>query len=51
MVEYYEFMEVMGIDLDYAWQNTLKAFMSRLRRKLEGFDRSELTLQNKRNSD
>ena len=48
--EYYEIMEVMGIDLDHARQNTLEAFMSRLRRKLVGFDRDELTLQNKRNS-
>ena len=48
--EYYEIMEVMGIDLDHARQNTLEAFMSRLRRKLVGFDSVELTLQNKRNS-
>jgi|TARA_B110000914_G_scaffold94309_1_gene82889 DNA-binding response OmpR family regulator len=50
VAEYYEIMEVMGIDLDHARQNTLEAFMSRLRRKLVGFDRDELTLQNKRNS-
>ena len=50
MVEYYEFMEIMGIDLVHARQNTLEAFMSRLRRKLVGFDRDELTLQNKRKS-
>ena len=50
MADYYEFMEVIGIDLDYARQNTLEAFMSRLRRKLVGFGRSELRLKNKRNS-
>ena len=50
VAEYYEIMEVMGIDLDHARQNTLEAFMSRLRRKLVGFDRDELTLKNKRNS-
>ena len=50
MAEYYEIMEAMGIDLDHARQNTLEAFMSSLRRKLIGFDRSELTLKNKRNS-
>ena len=50
MAEYYEIMEVMGIDLDHARQNTLEAFMSRLRRKLAGSDRSELTLKNRRNS-
>ena len=50
MAEYYEIMEVMGIDLDHARQNTLEAFMSRLRCKLVGFDRSELTLKTRRNS-
>ena len=50
MVEYYEFMEIMCIDLDHTRQNTLEAFMSRLRRKLVGFDRSELTLKTRRNS-
>jgi len=43
-------MKLMGIDLDHARQNTLKAFISRLQRKLVGFDCSELTLKNKRNS-
>jgi DNA-binding response OmpR family regulator len=50
VAEYYEIMEVMSIDLDHARQNTLEAFMSRLRRKLVGFDCTELTLKNKRNS-
>ena len=50
MAEYYEIMEVMGIDLDHARQNTLEAFMSRSRRKLVCFDRSELTLKTRRNS-
>ena len=50
MAEYYEIMELTGIDLDHARQNTLEAFMSRLRRKLVGPDRSELTLKNRRNS-
>ena len=43
-------MELTGIDLDHARQNTLEAFMSRLRRKLVGSDRSELALKNRRNS-
>ena len=50
VAEYYEIMEAMGVDLDHARQNTLEALISRLRRKLAGFDRSELRLQNKRNS-
>ena len=44
---YHEIMELTGIDLDHARQNTLEAFMSRLRRKLVGSDRSELTLNNR----
>ena len=50
MVEHHEIMELTGIDLDHARQNTLEAFMSRLWRKLVGSDRSELTLKNRRNS-
>ena len=50
MAEYHEIMELTGIDLDHARQNTLEAFMSRLRRKLVGSDRSELTLKNRPNS-
>ena len=48
--EYYEIMELTGIDLDHARQNTPEGFMSRLRRKLVGSDRSELTLKNRRNA-
>ena len=50
MAEYHEIMELTGIYLDHARQNTLEAFMSRLRRKLVGSDRSELALKNRRNS-
>ena len=50
MVEHHEIMELTGIDFDHARQNTLEAFMSCLRRKLVGSDRSELTLKNRRNS-
>ena len=50
MAEDYEIMELTGIDLDHARQNTLEAFMSRLRRKSVGSDRSELTLKNRPNS-
>ena len=49
MAEYNEIMELTGIDLDHARQNILEAFMSRLRRKLVGSDRSELTLKIRRN--
>ena len=50
VAEYHEIMELTGIDLDHARQNTLEALMSRLRRKLAGFDGPELSLKNKRNS-
>ena len=50
MAEYHQIMELTGIELDHARQNTLEAFMSRLRRKLVGSDRSELTLKTRRNS-
>ena len=49
MAEYHQIMELTGIELDHARQNTLEAFMSRLRRKLVGSDRSELTLKIRRN--
>ena len=50
VAEYHEIMEVLGVDLDNARQNTLESFMSRLRQKLVGIDESEFTLQNKRSS-
>ena len=49
MAEYHEIIELTGIDLDHARQNTLEAFMSRLRRKLVGSNLSELTLKKRRN--
>lgn len=49
VAKYHAIMEVLGVDLDHARQNTLEAFMSRFRRELLGIDGSDFGLQNKRN--
>ena len=49
-VEYYELMELLGLDLDSSRKNTLETFVSRLRRKLAPIEREYLTINNVRNT-
>jgi DNA-binding response OmpR family regulator len=47
VVEYYELMEVLGIDLDSNGKSALEIMVSRLRRKLKYLPHNMLVISNK----
>lgn len=49
VVEYYELMEVLGIDLDSNGKSALEIMVSRLRRKLKYLPHNMLVISNKQN--
>ncbi len=47
VVEYFEIMEAVGLDLEHSKKTSLEVIISRLRRKLAAVDKSLITISNK----
>lgn len=47
VVEYFEIMEAVGLDLEQSKKTSLEVIVSRLRRKLKPIDKEQLTIRNK----